>query len=316
MTLKRRIIDRVLATILAIPLRLLKRIRFTLHQFPYTRAMLRRVGVFLITDHYYEPLIDPTGLSPLDQPRDLPGIDFNRAAQVALLESFAEDTAALAALRTSDANRLGFDLANGLFEHGDAELWFQMIRHCRPRRIIEIGAGHSTKVAILALDYLRAQDTAYHCAHVCIEPYAPDWLGDVGPEIIAAKLEAVPLETFAALMSGDILFIDSSHVIRPQGDVLQAYLRILPTLAPGVVVHIHDMFSPRDYPPEWVQGAQYFWNEQYLVEAFLSHNCDWEIMIAGNMMFHEQRALVEACCPFLDPAREPRSLYIRRTVAT
>jgi hypothetical protein len=93
---------------------------------------------------------------------------------------------------------------------------------------------------------------------------------------------------------------------------LRAYLEILPTLAPGVMVHIHDIFSPRDYPPEWVHDCQYFWNEQYLVEALLTGNPAWEVVLAGNMMFHEERQLLAQCCVQLDPALEPRSLYVRR----
>jgi hypothetical protein len=109
------------------------------------------------------------------------------------------------------------------------------------------------------------------------------------------------------------LFIDSSHVIRPQGDVVVEYLQILPRLSEGVIVGIHDIFTPRDYPRAWLVGRASLWDEQYLVEAFLTHNSAWEVMIAANVLFHDHRGALAAVCPYLTLDREPSSLYLRRT---
>ena len=111
----------------------------------------------------------------------------------------------------------------------------------------------------------------YSCEHVCIEPYEIEWLEKLNVKVIRELVENTDTTVFSTLDKNDILFIDSSHIIRPQGDVLFEYLEILPVLKSGVFVHIHDIFTPEDYPDDWVNNAS-FWNEQYLLEAFLSFN--------------------------------------------
>jgi hypothetical protein len=125
-------------------------------------------------------------------------------------------------------------------------------------------------------------------------------------------VEEVDLSLFGTLGGNDILFIDSSHVIRPQGDVLTEFLQILPRLTPGVVVHVHDIFSPRDYSSAAVVGDVSFWNEQYLLEAFLTHNPDWEIIGALNYLQHHHPAQLKKTCPYLTASKEPGSFYMRR----
>ena len=105
-------------------------------------------------------------------------------------------------------------------------------------------------------------------------------------QVIRQPVETVDKTIFTCLESNDILFIDSSHIIRPQGDVLCEYLQILPVLQPGVLVHVHDIFTPKDYLDEWLREQGLFWNEQYLLEAFLSGNTDYEIIAALNFLKH------------------------------
>lgn len=305
MGLKRQITDIVLAPTLRLaakPMRYVR--RFEAPDMPRSHQALRRAGIFPLTRHYYEPLFDMSGLKDLDKPRDLPGIDFNVAGQLALLASFQDVEAAA---QGDD----GFDPGNNSFKSGDAELWFHVVKHCRPRRIIEIGSGHSTRMAIRATRQLKAADPAYACEHTCIEPYEAPWLEQTGVKIIRQPLQAVDLSLFDGLASGDILFIDSSHIIRPQGDVLIEYLQVLPRLASGVVVHIHDIFTPRDYIRQFFDVPR-FWNEQYLLEAFLSDNANWEVLLAANMMMHDHYDLMRSKCIWLTPDREPGSFYMRR----
>ena len=120
------------------------------------------------------------------------------------------------------------------------------------------------------------------------------------------------MAVFSQLEANDILFIDSSHIIRPQGDVLFEYLELLPTLASGVTVHMHDIFSPRNYPAEWLKEEVRFWNEQYLLEAFLAHNADWEIVAALNYLQHAHPAKLKTVCPYLEGSGQPGSFYMRR----
>jgi hypothetical protein len=310
-TLISKIYDWAGALLISLAAPFMRNTRFNLQYNPRTKAALLKAGVLPIIDHFYEPLIDPGTLRNLDAVRSLPAIDFNIDGQIAVLNSLSDD-AAVNVLFEKAERATDFILHNGYFENGDADLWFRVIQHFKPRRIIEIGSGHSTKVARLALDLNRQTDGNYHCDHTCIDPNAPVWLDQFGPKIIRQKVEDVGLEPFAHLKAGDILFIDSSHVIRPQGDVLFEYLEILPSLAPGVLVHLHDIFTPHDYPADWLQNRQYLWNEQYLLEAFLGDNKNWEILLGANMLMDVDFELLRARCPSLDREKAPRSFYIRR----
>jgi hypothetical protein len=101
-------------------------------------------------------------------------------------------------------------------------------------------------------------------------------------------------------------------MIRPQGDVLHEFLDILPQLNNGVIVHVHDIFTPSDYPHEWIVQSKRFWNEQYLLEAFLTNNSEWEVIGALNYLKHRHFAALQVCCPRLTAEREPGSFYLRK----
>lgn len=167
-------------------------------------------------------------------------------------------------------------------------------------------------MAIKATEQNRRDDPDYRCEHVCIEPYESPWLEDAGVSVVRRKVEDLEPSFFSGLQENDILFIDSSHVIRPRGDVLFEYLDLLPSLNKGVVVHIHDIFSPKNYLREWLQNEVRFWNEQYLLEAFLSHNDSWKIVGALNLLHHHHYAELKSVAPFLTPGREPGSFYIQK----
>ena len=117
------------------------------------------------------------------------------------------------------------------------------------------------------------------------------------------------------MQSNDILFIDSSHVIRPQGDVLFQYLEILPILNSGVLVHIHDIFTPKDYLDEWVFDYHRLWNEQYLLEAFLTFNQHYRIIGALNYLRHHHFEALASKCPVFarQDNREPGSFWLMKT---
>ena len=181
------------------------------------------------------------------------------------------------------------------------------LREHRPRRIVEIGSGQSTLMAILALRANRAEDPRYRCLHLCIEPYEAPWLERAGVAVLRRPVEAVPLQVFDTLEAGDVLFIDSSHMIRPQGDVLFEYLNVLPRLKPGVVVHVHDIFTPHDYPASWLVEHVRFWNEQYLLEAFLTHNRSWKVIGALNFLRHRHFEALSARLHDFQRAHEPGS---------
>jgi hypothetical protein len=284
--------------------------RLGVHRLPLCRKTLLAVGVFPVRNHYFEPQFDfRSKLRPFSEDRQLPGIAWNVDGQLNFLDSlrFADELN-----WSEEGGELGFRFDNGAFESGDAEYWYQVIRLTKPRRLIEIGSGHSTLMARKALRRNQAEDPAYRCEHICVEPYEMPWLERSGVRVVRKRVEELDRQFFAELESGDILFIDSSHVIRPQGDVLFEYLEVLPSLKEGVIVHVHDIFSPKNYPLSWLEGEVRLWNEQYLVEAFMSHNPTWQIVGALNFLRHHHFERLKTVAPFLTEDREPGSFYIRR----
>jgi hypothetical protein len=281
--------------------------------FPLTTAALKRIGLFPVIAHYYQPLFDDSTLTkPLSDDRDLPGIKLNVQGQISLLRKLIFGAEVTALKWDRPPNGVGdFSLRNPTFGAGDAEFLYQIIRTLRPRKVVEIGSGNSTKIARLAL-LRNEQETDVRAVHTCIEPYEMSWLEGVdGITVVRKRVEDCGLDWANELSAGDILFVDSSHMIRPQGDVLKEYLEIFPQLASGVYIHIHDIFTPKDYPSAWVVDEVQFWNEQYLLEALLSHTDRYEIVAALNYLKHHAYAHLSAVCPHLTPDQEPGSFYLR-----
>jgi len=307
------LIDIVVAPAVFVAAFLMKGIRQAgIRRMPACKRVLMKVGVFPIRNHYYEPLFDTSLLRrPLHQTRDLPGIDWNADEQLHLLKSFCF-SAELNGVAETRVDDLTFHLNNGAFERGDAEYLYNLIRLKKPARLIEIGSGHSTLIAISAIRMNQEEMPGYECKHVCIEPYEMPWLEKTGVTVIRQTVEEVHKALFLELGKDDILFIDSSHIIRPQGDVLFEYLELIPSLKAGVIVHAHDIFSPRDYLKEWVIDDVRFWNEQYLMEAFLTCNRDWKVIGALNYLHRYHYRELKSVCPFLTPETEPGSFYIQK----
>lgn len=280
---------------------------------PLTRGVLDRFGVAVVKHHYYNPVVFSSDLhKPLSQARELPGVDLNEAGQLSLIAqfNFADELEAF----PKDDTGEGYYFNNNSFEAGDAEILYDMIRHFKPKRLIEIGSGHSTRIARAAILANGRETPGYACIHTCIEPYEMPWLADYGVELIRQRVELVDDALFQTLESGDILFIDSSHMIRPQGDVLHEFLYLLPKLKPGVLIHVHDIFTPHDYPESWILGRRLYWNEQYLLEAFLTLNPNFQVIAAVNWLARNHRDRLAKAAPHLvrKPAHEPGSFWIRR----
>lgn len=306
-------VDVVLAPFVLVAAMLLRAVRRVgVERLPVARRILGAVGVFPVADHYYEPLIRPDRLGrPLDMPRVLPGIDLRTEAQLALLREF-RFSEELREYATGTRQAEHYFFGNGYFDGGDAEFLHHFVRTRRPRRVVEIGSGFSTRLVMAALRRNATDDPTYRCEHVCIEPYEAPWLEHAAVTVLRQPVEMVDRAIFGALEAGDLLVIDSSHVIRPQGDVLTELLEVVPSLRPGVLVHVHDVFTPRDYPKEWVVDKMRLWNEQYLLEAFLTANREWHVVAAVNHLWHDHRETLAEVCPFLSDDRPPGSFYIER----
>ena len=171
----------------------------------------------------------------------------------------------------------------GWFDDGDAGLLHSMILEYKPKRIIEIGSGFSTCVMLDTNEYWLDNQIEI----TCIEPYPHRLMENIRNkekiEIRSEFVQHVPLEVFDSLEANDILFIDSSHVVKAGGDIIWEYFHIIPRLKDGVIIHIHDIIYPFTYPERWIlQGRAY--TEAFILRAFLMNNNRYEILFFNSMM--------------------------------
>ena len=246
-----------------------------------------RHGFHVTPVHFYQPIPDTRSLPEAlwDRPSELVGIDMNDTTQLDLLRNqfprFRHEYDRFPAEPTGEPGRFHFN--NGLFDGTDALVAYCMIRHFQPRLIIEVGSGFSSLAAAEAI--ARNKNSAL----ICIEPFPLDFLRQGFPglhSLIEKSVEDIGLEFFSQLESGDILFIDSSHTVKIGGDVNYLFLEVLPRLKPGVIVHVHDIFLPFEYRRDWVMDELRFWTEQYLLQAFLSFNSEFEVLMANAYLAH------------------------------
>ncbi len=263
----------------------------------------QKLGFDLIPRHYNSPVPDLRELEDSSW-RTLThciAIDLSLEKQLKFLEGeLLQYKDELRFLDRPTGGSPDFHLFNGMFESCDAEILYCMIRRFKPSRMVEIGAGFSTRLSAKAL--LTNQGTGNVPAGLfAIEPF-PDKVLRAGfsglTRLIQKKAEEVELEFFQTLGKNDILFIDSSHVVRTGGDVVYEYLEILPRLRPGVLVHIHDIFLPSDYPRKWVLDHRMLFTEQYLLQAFLSFNEAFEVLWSGSAMSIYYREALERAFPY------------------
>jgi hypothetical protein len=296
---------------------ILKHIRKSASRYyPVIDMLFDKIGIYPVANHYYNPFVIPGRDFKIDkynQPRHITTIAFNEQAQLELLKKFSYQEELLDIEHNQTTHELDYNFKNGTFEAGDAEIYYNYIRWFKPATIIEIGSGNSSKMAAKAIHRNREEDPGYAPAFVCIEPYEMPWLEKMNINVFRKKAEEFEPDFFKQLKENDILFIDSSHVIRPEGDVLFEYMQVLPALNKGVIIHIHDIFTPFHYPIEWIRERR-MWNEQYLLEAFLSYNDSFEIMTANNFLKAFHYDAYARACPVFNKRKEQGvgSFWIRK----
>jgi predicted O-methyltransferase YrrM len=305
------ITDILLAPFSLIFLPLLKLVRrlgvenFTIH-----RKLFLGIGVFPVRDHYYEPQLKYSAEFDAKKKRELP-LDFDIPQQLDALKNlqYKEE---LKTLQISNPGKMGeFYVNNPNFGPGDAELYYLVIRNTKPKKIIEIGSGFSTLLAIEAIRKNKAE--GFITELTCIEPYEVGWLAaHTEINLIQQRVETLDPSLFRALQANDILFIDSSHIIRPENDVLFEFMQLLPALNPGVLIHIHDIFSPRHYRQDWLTQLYRFWNEQYLLEAFLYNNKKFKIIYSLNYLKNDYFDTTKEALIHLAPGDEPSSFWVKK----
>ncbi|MDX1460492.1 MAG: class I SAM-dependent methyltransferase [Xanthomonadales bacterium] len=281
------------------------------------KALQRKHG-FVPPGHFYSPIPDfrkarATAESVFKRvSRTVPGLNMREAQQRALLErlvAFYDD------MNFPEQKQPGirYHYENPAYSYSDAILLHCLMRELAPVRIIEIGSGYSS---CMMLDTNEAffED---RIETTFIEPF-PELLvslledTDLGRiRLLDQPLQDVPLDLFEELQSGDILFIDSTHVSRIGSDVNRIIFEILPCLNPGVYVHFHDIFFPFEYPVSWVEEGR-AWNEAYLLRAFLTFNPSFQIVLMNTFMHRFHREFFEQHMP-LTLRNTGGSIWLRRT---
>lgn len=276
-----------------------------------------KAGFHITPNHYFFPIPDSNALKDdlWEKENGLVGIDMNLPEQLRLLRAVFpkyKQEYNFPTAKTSIPHQYYF--GNGSFGSVDAEVLHSMIRHFKPKRIIEIGSGYSTYLSANAC-LLNKQKDGFDTELIAVEPYANEVLKAGFPglaSLIKKPLEEIDLDFFSSLGVNDFLFIDSTHVLKIGGDVKYLYLEVLPRLKEGVFVHSHDVFFPWEYPKSWVVENHWFWTEQYLLQAFLAFNSAFEVLWSSQYMSHRYPTELGALFSSFRKESCPGSLWIKR----
>lgn len=263
--------------------------------------MFQRIGITVSPNHYYWPVPDFRALEARKWPTEEEPVGVNLAfdRQLEFLETVVPQYQAEWESESSPFYSVNYSRSNGFFETVDAEIAYCQVRHHKPRRIVEVGGGYSSRVMAAALD-LNLKLDGVRGELVTIDPY-PDRFPQKAlsdrVHLITKTVQDVDLDVFLSLQSGDFLFLDSSHVVGIGSDVVREYLEIVPRVAGGVIIHAHDIFIPGDYPREAVLHNLAFWSEQYLLQALLMFNPQFEVLWGSSYMQSRANTALEDAFP-------------------
>jgi hypothetical protein len=238
-------------------------------------------GYQLIKTSYESPIADYKNIAshrkayahiPVDH------IDWRYEDQLALWQRMKAFTPEFNFPEQATGDERVYHRRNDFFCDIDGFALYTILRDLKPKQLIEIGSGYSTKLISAAMEKNGAKGDQI----TCIEPYRAAVIRSLNVTCHQTPLEDLDLSMFDRLGYGDVLFVDSSHVVKPYGDVMLIFTHILPRLAPGVWVHFHDIFLPFDYPESWMVAQRRAYCEQYLLSAFMANNSAWEVKFAVN----------------------------------
>lgn len=262
---------------------------------------------YVAPGHFYSPLTAPADVARAsvwaeNTPSTLPGVDIAADQQLILADKLVTFL------------KEGFPGPRYTPDHGimygpaDGAIYRGMLNNLRPARVIEVGSGFSTAILLDEIDHSLPETNV-----TCIEPYPQRLYGLLKESdhkrltLHTKPVQDVPLDVYGQLGPGDVLFIDSTHVVKAGSDVNWLSLHVLPHLVKGVVVHFHDIFWPFEYPKEWLDEHR-DWTENYLLHAFLIGNASWEILLFSSWLWR--------CHPEVVPSHlageDPGSIWLRR----
>lgn len=286
-------------------MKLRNKIAILLNKLPYVRALYKenltlKKNAYFPSGHYYSVVIDVEAIKKREKEiwknenvDAIEGINLYTENQLQLAKDFTTyyNEMPFKEEKTTDL-RYNFD--NSFYSYTDGIVLYSMLRHFKPKQIIEIGSGYSSALALDTNSLFFNNEIKL----TFIEPY-PERLYSLisdndkkSTTIIESDVQLISLEIFEKLNAGDVLFVDSTHVAKTGSDVNYILFEILPRLKSGVLIHFHDIFFPFEYPRNWVfKGMN--WNEDYFLKAFLMYNNSFEIKFFSNYLHLHHRQAFE-----------------------
>jgi len=284
-------------------------------------------GCLPLRVHFYSPVPDVADLERrgvFERRSALPGVELDLPGQLARLARLGERHGAECAWPSAPTgDPRTFYTQNGAFSFGCAAALHAMVRDLRPRRVVEVGSGNSSLVLAAALRR-NADEDGRAADYTIVDPHPGEAVKAGLPgvsRLVPERVELLEPDFFGGLGEGDVLFVDSGHVVKTGGDVNFLVLDVLPRLAPGVVVHFHDVPMPYEYPAVYFRNPAFrvFWTESYLLQAFLAFNREFEVLLALEALMRDHADAFRRAFPAWQPEVHQfvsSSFWLRRRPAT
>lgn len=273
----------------------------------------QRVGVDVLPRHFYSAIPDIAALrssTTWRTPRSMIGVEgLDADRQLDRLSSwFDEEVRGALAAHDVHALAVADNRADG-YGPSEARILHALVASQRPRRVVQVGAGVSTAVVLRA-----AQLHDVDVEVVCVDPYPTDYLVELAAAgritLHRERAQDVALEVLTGLAAGDLLFVDSTHTVKPDSEVNRLVLEVLPRLAEGVQVHFHDIWFPYDYPRDLLEETLFFWNESALLHAFLVDNRRYRVAVSGSWLHYTAQDRLRAIVPDYEPEADVDGLRV------
>ena len=285
---------------------MIKTIKRIVNKLPYVRSLHKtyeehKKSMRFPPGHFYSPVVSEDDIIRNEDViwksvshEDIVGIDFKTNQQKELVTTISKYYAKLPFQKES-TDGLRYYFENKFYSYTDGIVLYSLLRHLKPKSVIEIGSGYSSALMLDVNEHFFNNEIAL----TFVEPY-PVRLNSLlktsdkkQTNIVESFVQDVDLELFKTLKKDDILFVDSSHVVKTGSDVQHILFNILPILNSGVYIHFHDVFYPFEYPKKWVLNG-FNWNEDYFLRAFLMYNNDFEIALFSDYLHKFHKSVFES----------------------
>lgn len=287
--------------------------RAAVRAYSVARSVADKLGLQLVLKTYYSPIPDLRGLPAeiWSEPDPMRGIEFDLDAQATFLERELSFSLQEFAPDETVGGTYSYDVGNASYPLPDARLLYALVRSWRPRSIVELGSGQTSRVIAQAIR--RNAASGHDLSYRVFDPF-PTAIDSGLPgltELVRIGAQSVPENVFTELISGDMLVVDTTHTVKLGSEVNRIVLRVLPLLAPGVLVHFHDISLPYEYPRYLFDDYALYWAEQYLLQAFLSMNPSFEVLCAVHALSRD-RPEAAAAAGLTSQGQSGGAFWIRR----